>query len=108
MLIPYSLPLDRSGHQAASHPWDDPVRALYPHHREFWPADIPEHVLLQQRSLRLARKRRRLKVLKILRWFFWRMPAWTGGGIRPRLHSKARPDAVSLPLAAGGCRADCQ
>ena len=107
MLIPYPLPLERKGCPASARQWDDPVRALYPHHREFWPAEVPEHVLLQQLSLRLARKRRRLKVLKILRWLLSPATALFGRGSRPRL-AKARPAPVSLPLAAGGCHADCR
>jgi len=108
MLIPYSLPLERKGCPAGARQWDDPVRAPYPHHRELWPAEIPEHIHLQQLSLRLARKRRRLKFLKFLRWLSGPAAAFFGTGRRPRLLGKARPGPVSLPLAAGGCHADCR
>lgn len=67
MLIPYSLPL-RKKHCVSRLPaWDDPVRSLYPHHAEFWPQQIPEHVRLLKLGKRLARKRRRLAVMKFLR-----------------------------------------
>jgi len=108
MHILYSLPLDRSDRPANARSWNDPIRALYPHHRELWPAEIPEHVHLQRLSLRLARKRRRLKVVKFLRWLSGPAAAFVGPAGRPRLQGKARPDAVSLPLAAGGCHADCR
>lgn len=68
MLIPYSLPLEKKDCCRNSRAWDDPVRALYPHHAELWPAEMPEHHQLMALHLRLARKRRRLKILKFIRW----------------------------------------
>ena len=101
MLIPYSLPLDKKGCSQGGRAWDDPVRALYPHHAELWPADVPEHHRLLALHLRLARKRRRLKVLKFIRWCF--------GGARKRRPGPARPveaandgGAVARPLAKAG------
>jgi len=84
MLIPYSLPLEKKGQSKTSRPWNDPVRALYPHHAELWPAEIPEHHRLLALHLRLARKKRRLMVLKLLRWCLGRSPGPRRHPIRPK------------------------
>lgn len=83
MLIPYSLPFEKKDCSRTGRTWDDPVRALYPHHAELWPAEMPEHHQLMALHLRLARKRRRLKVLKFIKWCL-------GGPSRRRLEP-ARP-----------------
>ncbi|MGX1498765.1 hypothetical protein ACSSV1_003816 [Labrenzia sp. MBR-25] len=67
MLIPYSMPLQKKCGDTRMPSWNDPVRSLYPHHAEFWPQEMPEHVRLLDLSRRLARKRRRLLLLKLLK-----------------------------------------
>lgn len=125
MLIPYSLPLETRGKPGTARRWNDPVRDLYPHHAEFWPADIPEHHLLRQRHLRLARKRRRLMLLKALRWCFGRsrIQRRSRAAKPPRLPNVARhfhqretqasivdpgPVRITQPLSAAGCHGDCR
>lgn len=68
MHIPYCLPLKRDGKRGNTPDWQDPIRGLYPNHAEFWPSEPPEHHQMLQRHLRMARKRRRLMLIKLLKW----------------------------------------
>jgi len=129
MLIPYSLPLEVRGKPGAPRSWNDPIRELYPHHAEFWPADIPEHHLLRLRHLRLARKRRRLMIRKSLRWFFGGAGRLQKANMRNRASSTPchiaalssppprepattgttnRRLEISGPLSAAGCHGGCR
>lgn len=121
MLIPYSLPLEVRGKPGAPRRWNDPIRELYPHHAEFWPAEVPEHHLLRQRHLRRVRRRRRLMIRKFLGWCF-------GRGRRRRQRRAVKPPRIigvswtshrqkaagtrcariTAPPAAVGCHGGCR
>lgn len=79
--------------------WNDPRRMLYPHHLEFWPQDLPEHVLHRQTALRLRRHKQRAWLRAFIRfqWFvacirFLKQPVWPGSLIDPPLDPQHRPD----------------
>ncbi|MEE4016017.1 hypothetical protein V1T76_28425 [Roseibium sp. FZY0029] len=97
MLIPYSMPLQRKCGETRLPSWNDPVRSLYPHHAEFWPQEMPEHVRLLDLSRRLARKRRKLLLLKLLKMCLGRPPREK----KPRRFSK-----TSCEMTSGGRAAD--
>jgi hypothetical protein len=98
MLIPYSLPLQKKFGDNRVPGWNDPLRSLYPDHAEFWPQQIPEHIRLLELSRRLARKRRRLFLLKLLKMCLGRPPR----GKKPRRFSKASCDVTSGGRTADG------
>jgi hypothetical protein len=105
MLIPYPLPLQKKSGGSRIPSWNDPVRSLYPHHAEFWPQEMPEHVRLLDLSRRLARKRRKLLLLKLLKMCLGRPFSRK----RPRRFSGASCENTSVRCAAdrgpsGQCR----
>lgn len=66
MLIPYHMPDDHLTCGTRRLSKEDLRRTLYPHHAQFWPEDVPEHVYFQRLSRKITWKRRRLFVLRLL------------------------------------------
>lgn len=93
MLIPFSPPLRLDCTLDDRPAWNDPVRSLYPYHADLWPMQVPEHVLLRQRSLRLVRKRRRLFYRKLARAFFRRLGFRSRSPKAQTFHSPAACDS---------------
>lgn len=42
------------------------IRSLYPHHAEFWPGNLPEHVVFQRLARAEARRQRRRTLKRLL------------------------------------------
>lgn len=65
------------------HTWNDPRRKLYPHHAEFWPEDLPEHVSFEREARKLRQQKQRAWARSFFRfrWLgavaaFARAPYW--------------------------------
>jgi hypothetical protein len=67
MLILPSIKVRRNDRSGRPRAWNDPERALYPHHAEFWPELLPEHVLLERRHRKRKRRLRQLLLRRFLR-----------------------------------------
>lgn len=74
MLIPYSVSFRNGPSSSGAPAWDDPIRTLYPHHAEFWPRQVPEHVMLKQKARKIAKLRRWRFLKKLLPGFLTRKP----------------------------------
>ena len=70
MPIPYSMLNLKAPAKDDLRAWDDPRRKLYPNHAEFWPEDIPEHIVYQRKAISLRRWKRRAWLLSLVR-FEW-------------------------------------
>jgi len=67
MLVLPSIGVRRNDGKNAYRAWNDPERALYPYHAEFWPERLPEHVLLERRLQVRRRRLRKLLLRRLLR-----------------------------------------
>ena len=70
MPFPYSHQDVNTSDRDRSLAWDDPRRSLFPHHEEFWPADVPEHVYYEQLALQ-QRQQKRLELTLAFFRFHW-------------------------------------
>jgi hypothetical protein len=67
MLMPFRMPDNRRTSENQRVSREDFRRSLYPHHAQFWPEDIPEHIMFQEENRRLTRERRRSALRRIFR-----------------------------------------
>ncbi|CTQ54472.1 hypothetical protein LP7551_03005 [Roseibium album] len=70
MLMPFRLPDEHRTSESQRVSREDFRRFLYPYHAQFWPEDIPEHIMFQEKNRRLMREKRRAALRRILR-FEW-------------------------------------
>jgi hypothetical protein len=70
MLMPFRMPDEHRTSENGRVSREDFRRFLYPYHAQFWPEDIPEHIMFQEKSRRLMRAKRRAALRRILR-FEW-------------------------------------
>lgn len=66
MLFPFCPAFHRRDTEPDRIAWNDPRRSLYPAHAQFWPTEIPEHVLFEKKARKFAQRRRKLLLRKIL------------------------------------------
>lgn len=66
MLVSGPLPMQHSISRDTPPAWNDPRRNLFPHHAEFWPEEVPEHVRFQRLDRKITRRRRWLFVLRLV------------------------------------------
>jgi hypothetical protein len=67
MLMPFRMPDERRTSENQRVSREDFRRFLYPHHAQFWPEDLPEHVVFQEENRRRIQERRRAALGRILR-----------------------------------------
>ncbi len=88
MLAPGQLPVQHRISKDDPPAWNDPRRQIFPHHEEFWPCDLPEHVLFEKENRRRIRERR----LQWLKAIF--LPAW----LRPTAKEKRAQTIAEDPF----------
>jgi len=83
MLFPFCPAFRRWDTEPDRIAWNDPRRSLYPAHAQFWPAEIPEHVLFERKARDLSRRRRRRLLRKVLSGGIFRqiVRKWRGSRI---------------------------
>ncbi|GAB4529196.1 MAG: hypothetical protein Tsb0019_31080 [Roseibium sp.] len=67
MLVLPSIKVRRNDRSGRPRAWNDPERALYPHHAEFWPEQLPEHVFLERWQRERKRRVRAFLFQRFLR-----------------------------------------
>lgn len=70
MLFPYCPSFRRRDVDPCKIAWNDPRRALYPNHAEFWLIEEPEHVRFERLARKFARRRRQIAFRRLLRRLF--------------------------------------
>ncbi len=99
MPIPYSLLNVGEPDCDAGLAWNDPRRKLYPHHAEFWPDEIPEHVCFEMQAIELRKQKQKewLRFFFRFRWLstaiaFCRDPRWPKPIFENPMNLQKRPD----------------